>query len=200
MELLLKFLPVLGVLLSAVGTLKLVHDWIYVRPSRLRDEYRFSREFIKDLHENPSMHAYQKAKGYQGLAGTTTLTAREIEYILSLPDPVQAMRDYTYCRKYLRHIATGGDRQVDFKPKYINQWARKWRTYTYLGLYFISYSATFAPLLLPASVVGGVSSRFLYLLANLVLWLPLAFISLNAGVRLQRAQSFLSAINGRHLK
>lgn len=183
------------VLLGAIGTLKLVHDWIYVRPSRLREDYHFAKMFLSEAQKG-DMHAYLRTKGYQALAGSTSLTAGEVEYALKLSNPDQSLRNYAYCKKYLQHTPTAGEKQITFKSKYATPWSRKWRAWAYLTMYFIAYMAAFSPLLLPASWVGAGTGRFAYFIAALPIFLPLAFLALNAGVRVNKASEFVKEVLG----
>lgn len=83
-------------MLGAIGTLKLVHDCIYVRPSRLREDYHFAKMFLSEVQKG-DMHAYLRTKGYQALARSTSLTAGKVEYALNLSNPDQSLRNYAYC-------------------------------------------------------------------------------------------------------
>ncbi len=70
------------------------------RHGRLREEYRFAREFLTDLMSPAGMHPFVRRKGYQAIAGDTRLSAAEIEYLLNLDDGARALKDYVLGRKY----------------------------------------------------------------------------------------------------
>jgi hypothetical protein len=92
------------------------------------------------------MHPLLKTKGYRAIAGDNTLDPGEIEYLISLEDPDQTLRDYVRGRPYLTHDPSLTSRQVAFKPKYAGRFARRWRIVLYFTLYATFAFAALAPL------------------------------------------------------
>jgi hypothetical protein len=79
-------------LFGAVGATKIYYELTNKGKGQLRDEYRFSKEFLQEVADNPAMHPFLKEKGYQALAGDHRLSAAEVEYLLSLQKPDQVNR------------------------------------------------------------------------------------------------------------
>jgi hypothetical protein len=181
-----------ALLLGAISTLKLTSDWLYGSQGRLREEYKFAKEFLNHLSEEPLMHPFLKQKGYQAIAGDTQLTALEIEYLLTLHDSARALKDYVLGRLYLKHFATAAESQITFLPKYKARWPRLWRKTLYFILYMLFFSCAFSPLLLP-TLKSLQSIHELGLLAiTFTLFMPPGFLALRAGVRITRAEALVA--------
>ncbi|MDR2838482.1 MAG: hypothetical protein LBV49_07980 [Azonexus sp.] len=57
------FIAKIGVLaFGSISTLKLAYDWLYGYQGCLRDEYKFAKEFMRDIAENKQMHPFVKQK------------------------------------------------------------------------------------------------------------------------------------------
>lgn len=141
----------LGTLLvGAIGTWKLLVEFMRGRQGQLREEYKFARDFIADLQRGPDMHPFLKQKGFQAIAGDSRLKGAEIEYLLTLQDPAQALEDFVQGKRYLQHLAIATDSQVTFRREFERVWPRWWRKAMYLTLYFACYFLGFAPAVLPA--------------------------------------------------
>ncbi|MFD2450707.1 hypothetical protein [Ideonella paludis] len=110
-----------------VATWKVMEELLRGRRSHLREEYKFARDFLKEVDDNPKMHPFLKQKGYQAIAGDTSLSAGEIEYILSLHDSARALKDYVLGKPYLEHLTTATSRQIVFKQRYESPWPRRVR-------------------------------------------------------------------------
>ena len=177
--------------LGAIATWRVVVELIRGRHGSLRDEYRFARDFLQDLKANPGMHPFLKQKGLQAIAGDTSLSTSEVEYILGLRDSPQALKDYVLGRPYLDHLATAGAKQIAFKGNYSKLWSRRWRKALYLLLYTILYLAAVAPLLLLSFKVVQPGQAALAFACSLVVFLPPAFLALRAGVRIARAEELV---------
>jgi hypothetical protein len=182
-----------ALLIGAVSTLKLTYDWLYSRQGRIREEYKFAREFFLDMERYPKMHPFLKEKGFQAIAGDTRLAACEIEYLLGLNGSPQALRDYVLGRPYLQYFSTAGNEQISFRAKYKSHWSRLWRKICYLILYFISFAAAFTPLLMPAvRAMPPVQALGLFAF-TFMLFSPPSFIALRAGIRIARAEALLES-------
>jgi hypothetical protein len=177
--------------IGAVSTLKLAYDWLYGRQGRIREEYKFAREFLADLERAPKMHPFLREKGYQAIAGDTRLAAGEIEYLLTLRDSPRALKDYVLGRPYLQHFATAGEKQLAFSPKFRSRWPRLWRKLWYLTLYFLFFAGAFLPLLLPALKALPPGQALVLFAFSFVLFVPPGFLALRAGVRIARAEALV---------
>lgn len=180
-----------ALILGAISTLKLAYDWLYGRQGRLRDEYKFAKEFLKDLGENRQMHPFVKQKGFQAIAGDARLSSSEIEYLLTLNDSARALRDYVLGRPYLQHYATAQANQVTFQEKYQPKLTRLWRKIWYLGLYFVFFAGVFSPLFLPAFKALQASQALVLFAFTFSLLVPPGFLALRAGVRIARAENLV---------
>jgi len=175
-------------LLGVISTLFLAINWRISHRGRLREEYKFARDFMFDLKEHSDMHPFLRQKGYQAIAGGTLLSASEIEYLLMLRDSADALKDYVTGRKYLKHFATAGEQQITFAPKFEKPWPRLWRKGWYFTWYFVFFAFAFAPFLM--SSVHSLEPRQVVLLFGFTLgvFVPLGTFSLRAGVRIARAE------------
>ena len=130
---------------GAVGAL--VSRGIYDRKrARLREEYRFEKEFLDDVANRPDMHPYLRDKGYRAIAGHERFSADEIAYLLSLKDADLAIRDFALGKPYLEHLPQRGNLQVAFREKYRGSWSRLWRKGLYVSLYCLLSFFSFTPL------------------------------------------------------
>lgn len=174
--------------LGAIATMKVAHEWLYGRHGRLRDEYKFAKDFLTDLKDDPDLHPFLKQKGYQAIAGDTTLSASEIEYLLELHDSGRALKDYVFGRPYLQHFTTAADQKVAFKSQYKSKWSRIWRKLLYFVLYVAFFMGAFSPVFIPSIETAPVMEKVLYLAFTILLFVPAALLSLRAGVRIARAE------------
>lgn len=113
MEELFKFLSlVAGIIATAVSIHKGFAEAGINNQSRLREEFRFSKEFIDLLNQSQS-HPFLIEQGYLAIYGKR-LNANEIKHLLSFPNPSKILRDYTLAKYYLQY----SDRELQYKPKY----------------------------------------------------------------------------------
>lgn len=139
-------LKLIGAVISIVTVGKLVYDVSVSRKTRLRDDYKFAKEFFDELRKTPQPHPLVVERGYHAIAGDTALSVREMEYLLSLQNPSSALRDYVLARPYLAHLPESGHLQVKFKKQYSSAWSRRWRRGLYLVLYFFSALLAVSPM------------------------------------------------------
>jgi hypothetical protein len=179
------------VILGAIATMKVVYEWLYGRYGRLREEYKFARDFLKDLKDDSDLHPFLKQKGYQAIAGDTTLSASEIEYLLELHDSGRALKDYVLGRPYLRHFTTAANQKVAFKSRYESGWSRNWRKLMYFVLYMALFMGAFSPIFIPAVKAAFPADKVVYLAFTFLLFAPAAVLALRAGVRIARAEALV---------
>jgi hypothetical protein len=168
-----------------------VYEWLYGRHGRLREEYKFARDFLKDLKDDPDLHPFLKQKGYQAIAGDATLSASEIEYLLELHDSGRALKDYVLGRPYLQHFTTAANQKVAFSTRYETAWSRNWRSLMYFMLYMALFMGAFSPMFIPSVKAASLLDRTLYLAFTLLLFSPAAFLALRAGARIARAEALV---------
>lgn len=178
----------LALLIGAIGSAKLIYDWTTGKQSRLREEYKFARDFLDEVSEKRDLHPFLREKGFQAIAGDNRIGADEVEYLLSLKGPERALRDYVLGRPYLEHLPEAGNLQIAFKKKFKSGWSRGWRKAMYLALYIALVFAIFAPLLIAASAFNNPAHPLLAFILSLSVLGPYAFFSVKAGARIHRAE------------
>ncbi len=188
-EIILKFL---AALVGLIGAAKIFYDFSTGRRSRMRDEYKFAKDFFLDLNSTSPMHPFLREKGYQAIAGTSLISGEIIEYLLTLTRPDRAMRDYVLGEHYLEHISRSGDLKIEFKEKYKENWTRKIRLYGYSGLYLIFALLALSPLILGKFLNLPLSTMLSSFLICSAVFGPYAWLSLRASVKMYRAQMLVS--------
>lgn len=181
-------LKTLSVLVAIVGAAKIIYELVLGGRGRLREEYKFGKEFLSALEENPKMHPFLKEKGYQAIAGDRRLSAVEVEYILSLQNSDRALSDYVLGRSYLEHLQVKGDLQLNFRPKYKSRMSRGWRKVVYFSTYFVLAFLAFSPILISKFLGGDLPKTFVVFGLSLVGFGPFALMALMAGARISRAE------------
>lgn len=187
-ETILRFLMAVA---AIIGTGRVIYEIMIGKKSRLRDDYKFAKEFLSDLKEKPDLHPFAIEKGYQAIAGSTTLKSEEIAYLLSLENPGKCLKDYVLSKKYLQHLNTSGDLQLSFSEKYSASWARNWRKALYLTLYFGLAFAALSPLILAKAGV----TKPVQLLTFLAITVPFfgfyAWASLRSFTQIYRGEKLI---------
>ncbi|KWE70880.1 hypothetical protein WL78_15300 [Burkholderia ubonensis] len=177
--------------IGAIGTGKILYEVSVVRRGRMREEYKFAREFLKDRMEDSEMHPFLREKGYRAIAGDERLTADEIEYLLSLKGADRTLKDYSFGRSYLEHLPNIGNLQIQFKKKYKTIWSRRWRKWTYFALYLVLAFLMFSPFLLSKYFFKQPGEMLAATGFCLVVFGPYAWMALGSVVRIQRAEKLV---------
>ena len=117
-------------LIGAAATLfaiyKIVVDVMLARSSKHREEYQFSKDYIKDLNDE-NVHEFSLEKGFRALTGKTYSVA-EIKHLLNYPSPSEAINWRADSGKFLNFNADKNcyewaDRlQSEFKRNHIKKW------------------------------------------------------------------------------
>lgn len=170
-------------IVGAIGTWKLIIEFLRGRHGHLREEYRFAQEFLSDLAANPKMHPFLLQKGYQAIAGDTRLSAAEIEYLLTLQDAPRALKDFILGRPYLNYLATASGTKIVLKNQFQGRWPRLWRKGVSFALYLGCYFLGVSPIYLAKS---GQALPMFVLTASVCF--PAGYFALRAGVRIARAE------------
>lgn len=119
----------------------------------LRTDFEFAKTFLIDVKKE-NLHPYTIEKGYQVIAGNRQVYVKEIEYILSLKNPTQCLRDYVLSKQYLEVKESGSESVLSFKPLYQSKWSRLCVKIWYGGLCLLSASAGTIPILLYDRIQG----------------------------------------------
>lgn len=192
MEVFAKFAPfIVGLIGALVAIWRLLIDLPRGRQGSLRDEYKFAREFLSDLRSGTEMHPFVREKGYQAVSGGAELSSAEVEYLLELHGPVQAIRKFSSGRKYLMFYTTVADKKIKFKTKYVHRWSRLWRKALYAGIYFVCSSIAVAPLLLPGFELMNSEQSLAAMILSMPLFFPMAFLALKSATRINDAESLV---------
>lgn len=187
------------VIFGIIGAAKIIFDLSSGSKAKLRDEYRFAKEFLKDLAQEPKLHPMAIEKGYYAIAGTTAIKSREIEYILSLENPDKCLKDYTLSRKYLEHLGSNENTKVDFADKYKKSWARTWRKGIHLSVYFIAALAAMSPFLLQQLLNAETKQVLVFSAITIPTFGFFAFDSLRSFIKIYRAEALVKNQN-KHTK
>ncbi|RMP68472.1 hypothetical protein [Pseudomonas syringae group genomosp. 3] len=151
-------------LIVAIGTMagvaKVVYELSIGGKLRLREEYRFAKEFLKDLEVTPKLHHLAEERGYYALAGTSSMEISEIKYLVSLTGADRRLKDYVLARKYV--VLNERRNKIDFREKYKVSWSRTWRKYFYVLSYIIGCLLSFSPLLVIQPL--GISPKYILLI------------------------------------
>lgn len=159
------------------------------KKSCFRDEYKFSKEFLDDVNNKEiNLHPYSVEKGYQAIAGKDTVKAQEVEYILSLKDPLQCLDDYILSRQLMEKIDTKGDLKVRFKKRYSFKPYRTWLKVMYMFFYLFFILLALSPFLAQEHFGIPASKMFTYLAFTLPFGSFYAWGAQNAFSKMRRGE------------
>jgi hypothetical protein len=144
---------VITLIIAVFGLPRIIEELTNTKRSRLREEFKFIKEFITELE---SAHPFVIEKGYLAISGDDSLTAKEIIYLFSLKSPGQALRKYARARKYLKfqEPTDSTEAKIEFREEYPGN-KRKWLKKINIGAYGIFASFAFAPLLFAKDIFGS---------------------------------------------
>lgn len=161
--------------------------------ARLREEYRFSKEFLTDLLQTPKIHPLAIEKGFYALAGTASVKSAEVAYVISLAQPDRCLKDYILSRRYLTSNGDDEITKIDFAIKYKGNWARLWRKAVYLIMYVAGAILALAPFLLHGPL--GLQSKHILIFS--LVTIPgfgfFAFDGLWSFMKIHRAEALVKA-------
>lgn len=187
-ELIAKLVTVAG---SVFALYKVIAEFVISKKSRLREEFKFIKEFIADL--KPDTHPFVIEKGYLAISGDSSLTAKEIAYLLSLPSPAQALKKYSTARKYVEYVEPTENEagRVVFRENYSENklnWIKKLNVTGYV----IFATFAFAPIPFAKDIFGSNWQVGLVVIAmSLLSFGPLAFTSLAEYGRVRRGEELV---------
>jgi hypothetical protein len=176
--------------IGAIGAAKLFNDLSVSKVSRMRDEYKFAKDFLSDINSGAISHPFLLDKGYQAIAGDKFVEAEEVAYLLSLQNPELAIRDYTFGRRYLEHLPRNGNLEIEFKKRYKGKWPRFWRKSFYLVSYMGLVFLAFAPLICN-ELFKDLTQIFITFALSLTVFGTYAWSTLKAAIRIFRAEDLV---------
>jgi hypothetical protein len=180
-----------GAMAAIIGAGRVIYDITVGNKSRLREDYKFAKEFLHDLKESPDLHPFAVEKGYQAIAGSTALKTEEIAYLLSLENPGKCLKDYVLSKEHLQHLNTSGDLQLFFAEKYSTPWARTWRKALYLTLYLVLSLAALSPLIMVKAGITKPIQLVTLLAFTITIFGYYAWVSLKAFARIYRGEQLV---------
>ncbi|MEM5372838.1 hypothetical protein V4C53_43515 [Paraburkholderia azotifigens] len=176
-------LQILGTLVALVGIPKVYLDSSIASRSRLRDDYKFAKEYLSDVHGEESMHRYLREKGSQAITGKRDADPEHVEFLLSLVKPSKALHLYAAGKQCLETSYANGNRYLEnpnrsgvvslvFKNRFQKRWKRNFVRWFFFLLYCVPASSLmWAPGLI-RHVVDDVDRQ----LALVVAWFPIAIL------------------------
>mgnify|MGYP006205961415 FL=1 len=151
--------------MSAVTTMmaaaKVIIDLSVGTKARLKDDYRFAKEFFSDL-DAEWLHPLAVERGYHAIAGTRGINATDIAYLISLDKPQRRLTDYVFSRAYVDMDAS--NHKIAFKQPYWTAFSRRWRKCWECLKYVVLAAIALAPFL----VVGVLRYDLEYLMLLIV--------------------------------
>jgi hypothetical protein len=182
------FIKIIPLLFAAIGTMKLIKDWLLSNHGKLREEYAFARDFLKEAKNDPNLHEFLKQKGYQAIAGNARISVDEVEHLLLMQDPAYSLRDYAFSSSYLKYFSTAAKEKITFRTKYQSPSYRNWLKKWYFILYICLVLGAFLPLLIPIFKLATILPLFLVAFLTCI---PLAFLALLENLRIARAEELV---------
>lgn len=150
MELAAKAVGLLGSIFTAY---KLLLEVVLNRKPRLREEYKFVKEFLVDVAAPTQPHPYLVEKGFAAIYGKDNLTAAEILYLLAQPNPSLSLKRYSAARqRYVEYSESM--KRFDFQSKYSDAGKRKRAKIFNTGGYFIFAALALIPLFFASNLFG----------------------------------------------
>ena len=176
---------------AVLGAGKIIYDITVGKRAYLREEYKFAKDFLSDANKD-GIHPFVLEKGYQAIAGTSTLSPEDISYILSLKKPSQCLKDYVLSNQLMDELKTEGNLKLNFKRKYQKSCFRTWLKFFYSSGYFLLAFIALSPVVVSNYfVISGLHSLLL-LAFTLPLAGTLAWSSLIAYARVKRGEELIS--------
>ncbi|WP_447916317.1 hypothetical protein [Delftia acidovorans] len=160
----------------------------HVKQNRLRDEYKFAKEFFSELVDGKGMHEFQKAKGYQALAGVRWISAAEGDYLLSLKDSPKALERYVLGIECLEFKAKTCVSRIRLKPRFRRRYSRMWRKWFYAGSYCGLALLAVLPLFFGSQLIKHPSQWLIATVLCLVVFGPPAGLALRALAKITAAE------------
>lgn len=191
----LSLITVAGSVVAVVGggfaAIKNAVDLSQLTRTRSREEYKFSKEFFADCQNEDAMHPFAKEKGLQAIAGSTELSAEEIEYLLTLKASSKAIRNFVGGKRHLQPLAEEGPERIQFKGVFRSGFVRFAMKSWYFAWYCIFCACAGAPLLLQVFTKTAVY-RWDMFLGTFCVFMPMAIFTLRKGVNVSQAEQLVA--------
>lgn len=159
---------------------------------RMREEYKFAKEFLVELRATPEMSDFQKAKGYQAIAGFQAMGVKEGNYLMSLEEPARAMDRYVLGFDYVEHRPDRETEQIQFQNEYQSKLARDWRKAFYIVVYFICVFFAVAPMFFARLFGAELGALALSVVSCLLIFIPGGWLSLRSYTKIIAAERLVN--------
>lgn len=184
---------IIASVVAILGVGKIFYEISISNKTKLRDEYKFSKDFFIDLHnENEKLHPYSIEKGYQAIAGTSKITGKEVSYLLSLENPGLCIKDYVLAKEYLEFVEIIGKKQIIFAKKYKNKNKRMFLKICYVFMYFLFAYLSLSPILFPNFFGLDLYQSVKYFLFTLLFFGYFAFTSIQCFAKLLKSEKLIN--------
>jgi hypothetical protein len=173
---------------AIIGVAKIIYELSSSSKLKLREEYKFAKEFLTDLDEEIPPHHLAIERGYYALAGTSSIQVSDIKYLITLSNPDKSLRDYALSRKYVE--LNKKLHKIDFRSKYQSNFSRIWRKSFYIFIYILASLLAMSPILLAAPLNLGPKFMLLALVT-----IPgcgfFAFDALRSAMKIMRGEALV---------
>lgn len=159
---------------------------------RMREEYKFAKEFLVELQTTPVMSDFQKAKGYQAISGFQGMGVKEGDYLMSLKEPARAMDRYVLGFDYVEHNPARETEQIQLLKKYQPKLARNWRKAFYIATYAMCVFFAVAPLLTARFFGTQWGVLAMSVVTCLIVFIPGAWVSLQSLAKIIAAERLVN--------
>lgn len=136
-------LKFVGIWAAIAAIYKLINELIYNRKSKLREEYEFIKQYLKDISEN-EQNKFVIEKGYLAISGKL-LTSCEILFLLKFMFPSLAFSSIHHALKHIEFYQE--ENKYKYRDKYKNKTKRKIIEWWYFLTYFLFFFIAFSPVL-----------------------------------------------------
>jgi len=174
---------------AVLGAAKIIYEFSSGSKLKLREEYRFAKEFLNDIDQKPKPHHLAIERGYYAIAGTSAIKASEISHLISLSSPDKSLKDYVLSRKYVE--LNERSHKIEFRKKYKNRWSRNWRKGLCLTVYFLGSFLAISPFILTHPF--NLELKFMLLaFATIPCFGFFAFDSLRGFIKIMRGETLVN--------
>lgn len=136
-------LKLVGICAAIAAIYKLINELIYNKKSKLREEYEFIKQYLKDISDNEQSKLVVE-KGYLAISGKL-LPSTEVLFLLEFMFPSFAFSRIHYAMKHIEFDAN--QNKYKYRENYKNESKRKILEWWYLLTYFFFFFISFFPIL-----------------------------------------------------
>jgi hypothetical protein len=139
-----EILKLIGAIASLFALYKIIVDVVLARSSKHREEYQFSKEYLKDLNDE-NIHFFVLEKGFLALTGGN-YSVPEIKHLLSYANPSKAISYRSSSENFVEF--DGDNSSYMWKGKYKKGIIRRIAPAWFMGCYIATASLAISPVYL----------------------------------------------------